>query len=94
MTTREEKIKLIYKIIKEEDISVLEIVSIKESAMKASLIEMTDMATSLACSASTIFHNKKMRDNMKVLTAKNLVKLGIFNGTKFEQELLVLINKE
>ena len=94
MTTREEKIKLIYKIIKEEDISVLEIVSIKESAMKASLIEMTDMATSLACSASTIFHNKKMRDNMKVLTAKNLVKLGIFKGTKFEQELLVLINKE
>ena len=84
---REEKLTLVYFIIKEENLSIAEIVKIKETALTDKIAEDNTLMSGLAWSASALFSDKEQQDRMKASTAKHLIKTGIFSGTKFEKTL-------
>ena len=92
LTLRQQKIQLVYKIVMEENLSILEIVSIKESVMQEKYAALNTLNTSLAFSASALFSETKERENMKKPTAQAIVDSEVFKGTPFEKEMIRILN--
>ena len=91
--TKEGRLQILHTIIKNDNVSIAEIVKVKENAMQERFSELNTIASGLGLRATAIFgiKPKDILENIelvKPLVAKDIIKLGIVKGTAFEKELL------
>lgn len=92
--TREESLEKLYEIIREHNVSITEIVEIKERAMNEKISEQNTLISGLSLRSCVMFGENptmvlKNIEMVKPLVAKDILKTGIVRGTDFEKELLM-----
>jgi len=88
---------IIFNIIKQDNLSITEIVNIKEQALNKKIEEDNELISGLAMRSTVMFDNNtktmiKRIKEIKPLVAKDIIKSGVIKGTVFEEELLKELN--
>ena len=83
---------ILFNIIKQDNVSITEIVNIKEKALNKKIEEDNELISGLAMRSTVMFDNtenmiKRIKE-IKPLVAKDIIKSGVVKGTVFEEELL------
>jgi len=91
--TKKERLLIFYEIMKIDNLSITEIVAIKEKALNDNLKEKNDLISGLSFRASAIFGDTpkdtlKNIEQVKELIAEDIVKSGVLYGTEFQHKLL------
>lgn len=91
--TKKGRLSILYTIIRDDNLSIAEIVSQKEQAMNEKATEQNKLISGLALRATTMFgiSPKEVLGNIemvKPLVAKDILKSGVCKGTLFEETLL------
>ncbi|MDD4584798.1 MAG: hypothetical protein PHR33_02930 [Bacilli bacterium] len=88
---------IVFDIINQDNLSITNIVKIKEEALTKKREEDNELISGLAMRSTVMFDNNT--ENMierikeiKPLVAKDIIKSGVVEGTVFEEELLKEIN--
>ena len=84
---------IFFKIIEQDNLSITEIVNIKEQALNKKIEEDNELISGLALRSTVIFDNNTENmieriKELKPLVAKDIIKSGVVKGTVFEEELL------
>ena len=84
---------ILFNIIKKDNVSITEIVNIKEQALNKKIEEDNELISGLAMRSTVMFdkNTKNMIERikeLKPLVAKDIIKSGVVKGTVFEEELL------
>lgn len=79
---------ILHDILKEDNISIAEIVALKESALNEKLERSRTLTSELAFRATMIFSKKKDLERVKPLIAKNILETGVLSGSEYEKILI------
>lgn len=91
--TKEGRLEIFYNIIKQDNLSITDIIRIKEHALNNTLKENNELIYGLAFRSTCMFgiKSKDVLESIKLvkpLVAKDILKSGVVKGTPFEKELL------
>jgi predicted transcriptional regulator len=89
--SKEERKELVYLIIKEDELSISELVYIKERSVQETMKELRTLVSALSYQSATLFMNKEAQELIKPALAQSLIKSKQFKGTSFEKELMLEI---
>ena len=83
---------IIFEIIEQDNLSITNIVNIKEQALNKKIEEDNKLISGLAMRSTVMFDNNtenmiKRIKEIKPLVAKDIIKSGVVKGTVFEEEL-------
>ena len=84
---------IIFNIIKQDNLSITDIVYLKEQALNKKIEEDNKLISGLAMRSAVIFDNNTENmieriKELKPLVAKDIIESGVVKGTVFEEELL------
>ena len=84
---------IIFNIIKQDNLSITEIVNIKEQALNKKIKEDNKLISGLAMRSIVMFDSNTENmieriKELKPLVAKDIIESGVVKGTVFEEELL------
>ena len=88
---------IVFNIIKQDNLSIADIVYLKEQALNKKIEEDNELISGLAMRSTVMFDNNTENmieriKELKPLVAKDIIKSGVVKGTVFEEELLKEIN--
>ena len=91
--TERGRAEIVFNIIKQDNLSIADIVYLKEQALNKKIEEDNELISGLAMRSTVMFDNntKNMIERikeLKPLIAKDIIKSGVVKGTVFEEELL------
>ena len=89
---------IVFDIIKQDNLSIADIVYLKEQALNKKIEEDDELISGLAFRSTVMFDNDtknmiKHIKEIKPLVAKDIIKSGIVKGTVFEDNLLKELKK-
>lgn len=91
--TKEWRMIIFIEILKKDNLSIVEIVNAKETAMNSKISEKNELISGLAFRATAMFWENpkeviKAIEQVKPLVAKDIFKSWVVKWTRFEQKLL------
>ena len=91
--TERGRAEIVFNIIKQDNLSIADIVYLKEQALNKKIEEDNELISGLAMRSTVMFDNntKTMIERikeLKPLVARDIIKSGVVKGTVFEEELL------
>jgi len=84
---------IVFNIIEQDNLSIADIVNIKEQALNKKIKKDNELISGLAMRSTVMFDNNtktmiKRIKEIKPLVAKDIIESGVVKGTVFEEELL------
>ena len=88
---------IIFEIIEQDNLSIADIVYLKEQALNKKIKKDNELISGLAMRSTVMFDNNTENmieriKELKPLVAKDIIESGVVKGTVFEEELLKELN--